>query len=250
MNCECEYNIILRNSFRFGGDGVFMSGFPRQGKNECCPSNSNYLAYNDCSYSPNNAFESTFARNNTFVHNTVTGSNYGFWLGYSYSNKVVNNSIGSCVTAGIAIEHGQHNLVEGNSFVNNTIGVWMWTDLKIHFPATKYSCLALPDPQHSRNATIASNRFWGNKNYSLIFQNTTESNIYNNIFNGTCADVGFNKLNTYNLAPKAGPNIIGGQFVGGNYWTQYKGKGRNGFGDTPYQQGTMSVPDNLPLIPQ
>lgn len=31
MNCECHDNFIAFNSFRFGGDGIFMSGFPRNG---------------------------------------------------------------------------------------------------------------------------------------------------------------------------------------------------------------------------
>ena len=49
MNCECHSNSVLNNDFRFGGDGIFMSGFPRQGENECCPSNHNFVFNNDCS---------------------------------------------------------------------------------------------------------------------------------------------------------------------------------------------------------
>jgi hypothetical protein len=41
LNCDCKYNRVVGNSFKFGGDGIFVSGFPRDGKDECCPSNFN-----------------------------------------------------------------------------------------------------------------------------------------------------------------------------------------------------------------
>ena len=62
LNCECHDNYVGYNSFLYGGDGIFMSGFPRNSQNECCPSNNNHIEYNDARYSPNNAIESTFAQ--------------------------------------------------------------------------------------------------------------------------------------------------------------------------------------------
>ena len=102
LNCQCSNNYVVYNSFLYGGDGIFMSGFPRNGENECCPSNYNFIAFNDCRYSPNNAIESTFAIGNIFGYNKLDYSNYGLWLGYSHnSNMVIGNQMYQCQTAGI-----------------------------------------------------------------------------------------------------------------------------------------------------
>lgn len=255
LNCECHHNNIIHNSFRFSGDGVFMSGFPREQQNECCPSNSNFFYDNDCSYSPNNAFESTFAHSNVFVRNVVTGSNYGFWLGYSYNNTVSLNSIDECVTAGIAVEHGQNNVFENNTFNNNGVGIQLWTDDIIHFPANQFGCLDLPNPRWSDSYRIDGNYFM---TYAPAIQliNTTRSLIFNNIIQGTVSDsideISNLGPNAYNLAsPYQGENIIGGPDLGGNSWLSYAGNcSADGFGSTPFKLPSMSVADNYPLCKQ
>ena len=89
LNCECHDNVVENNTFLHGGDGIFVTGYPRQGHDECCPSNNNSFLNNDCRFSPNNAIECTFAMNNKFIGNTVNESNYGLWLGYSHFGNVI-----------------------------------------------------------------------------------------------------------------------------------------------------------------
>ena len=67
-------NRVVGNSITHGGDGFFI------GNEWGAPSNRNYVAGNDGSYSPHNAFETTFSDGNVFVDNVANYSDYGFWL--------------------------------------------------------------------------------------------------------------------------------------------------------------------------
>ncbi|HDO19835.1 MAG TPA: PKD domain-containing protein, partial [Thermoplasmatales archaeon] len=77
--------------------------------------------------------------------------------------------------------------------------------------------------------------------------------IYNNYFNNTnnAYDDG---TNTWNISKTTGRNIVGGPYLGGNYWSDYSGVDTNGdkLGDTslPYNSSGNIVNggDFLPLI--
>lgn len=113
-------NRIVGNSLRYGGDGFFIRANNRH------PSDDNYIARNDGSFSPNNAFEATFSEGNVFEDNVASFSNYGFWLGYSRRTTVRNNRIISNRSDGVAIEHGSRNIIEGNEITGNLCGVRLW----------------------------------------------------------------------------------------------------------------------------
>ncbi|ETO19102.1 hypothetical protein RFI_18136 [Reticulomyxa filosa] len=253
LNCQCHNNIVVENQFLYGGDGIFFF------KNECCPSNNNYIANNDCRYSPNNAIESTFAQGNVFANNVLNGSNYGLWLGYSHNGNVVSgNIIADCHTAGVAIEHGRDNVITENLIIGNSNGILLWTDMTVHFPSTQYQCLDIPNQQYSSNYTVTNNRIINNQ-VGINFVNTTYSNVYNNfvsIHNNnsiTAQDLEWNIGNLWNLLePVNMINIVGGPFIGGNYWSDYTGhmdNSGNGFGNIPYNNGFLSGEgDQLPLV--
>jgi len=57
-------NYVANNDFTFSGDGIFLGQF----EYSQIPNN-NYFGYNDCSYSPHNAIEATFADGNFFEYN-------------------------------------------------------------------------------------------------------------------------------------------------------------------------------------
>jgi parallel beta-helix repeat protein len=126
MVYESNYNTIIDNSLVGGGDGVFLAGATHNQQRR--PNNHNYFARNDCSYSPNNGFEATFSSGNVFEDNLSDYCNYGYWLGYSHSTTVRGNQANHCTTAGVAIEHGRHNVIEDNTLNGNGVGVWLWTD--------------------------------------------------------------------------------------------------------------------------
>ncbi len=117
-----NHNRITGNRLRYSGDGFFIRGHHGE------PSRDNFVARNDASYSPNNAFEAVFASGNVFEDNIANYSNYGFWLGYSTNSTVRGNEIRANRFDGIAIEHGQGNVIEGNRIEENRNGIRLWSD--------------------------------------------------------------------------------------------------------------------------
>lgn len=118
-------NQVLKNMCRSGGDGIFIAGYEHPGVIEPC--NDNVFEENDCSYSPNNAIESTFSQGNVFRRNICSKSNYGFWLGFSWENVLEDNLIEDNFIAGVAAEHAHTLTFRGNEIRRNREGIRLWT---------------------------------------------------------------------------------------------------------------------------
>ena len=245
-------NQFLDNCFRFSGDGFFI------GNEGGCPSNDNLIQGNDGSFAGANAFEATFSSGNQFIDNIADASRLGFWLGYSHTGNVIRgNSIRFNSVSGIEIEHGQGNIIEANEIIGNGgSGIVLRTDGNIWFPPKDFPCLELPDQALSNFYTIKDNRIESNFGLGIELTNTTDSTIVNNLvaanLAGTAASNGAD--NVWSVEPIQGENIVGGAFLGGNYWDNYQGKDvdKDGLGDTdvPYtNDGLIAAPgDPHPLI--
>lgn len=123
-------NVFRRNCARMGGDGFFMAGLnPRYEFVSC---DDNRFEENDASYSPNIGFESTFCKGNVYINNYANYCNYGFWLGFSDSYALENNTMLFNAQAGIAVENGCGFRVRNNTFQDNGHGILLWSK---HIPA-------------------------------------------------------------------------------------------------------------------
>lgn len=136
---DCDRNYFVGNSMTHGGDGFFLSNL-----NDIGPINSqtgfyepvggsdhNVIAYNDGSWTPNNAFEGTFSDANVYLGNLSNGSGYGYWLGFSTNSLLFENIINDNERGGIAIEQGYGTKIEGNSMARNrpsAIHLWQSND--------------------------------------------------------------------------------------------------------------------------
>lgn len=119
-------NFFVDNSLTHGGDGFFLTGTSeptteawsqrRLMEGSC---DDNVIAYNDGSWCPANSFEGTFAFRNVYYRNQANDSGYGFWLGFSCDSPVLDNDVRDNRVAGVAIEHGARNAIEGNRFLGN-----------------------------------------------------------------------------------------------------------------------------------
>jgi len=140
-------NRVEYNDLSYSGDGVFLGQYQYSN----IPNN-NYFAYNECSYSPHNAIEATFADGNVYKHNKCNYSHYGFWLGYSFNSLVDSNEIVGNYQTGIAIDRGFSNTITDNVIGDNPIGIELWEGS----PISGYT------NQFSHDYTIQNNLIEGN----------------------------------------------------------------------------------------
>jgi parallel beta-helix repeat protein len=174
-------NRVDYNDLSYSGDGVFLGQY----QHSDIPNN-NYFAWNECSYSPHNAIEATFADGNVYKHNTCNVSDYGFWLGYSFNSIVDSNDISGNYNSGIAIDRGFNNYIAHNTIKNNPIGLELWEG----------STIVGYENQTSHDYTIPGNTFEGNT-LAISADKTEHSVIYNNQFNyNKGAAIYFNNLST------------------------------------------------------
>jgi parallel beta-helix repeat protein len=114
-------NTVEKNDLTYSGDGVFLGQYEYSG----IPNN-NYFGYNDCSYSPHNAIEATFADGNIYRGNKCNYSHYGFWLGYSFNSLIEDNEIIGNFQSGIAVDRGYQNTFNNNIIKGNPYGFELW----------------------------------------------------------------------------------------------------------------------------
>jgi nitrous oxidase accessory protein NosD len=118
-------NVIAYNSATHSGDGLFIwAGQSTMDTGEGGV-NDNLIVGNDFSFAPTNGMELTFSRNDV-IGNLSIGSRYGLWGGYSWKTRIVGNCFGAN-QYGVAIEHGQDNLIAYNRFDGDSTAVQLWS---------------------------------------------------------------------------------------------------------------------------
>ena len=174
---QSSRNVVAYNSATHGGDGFFLWAGQTTMDSGNGGANDNLLYGNDFSFSPANGIEATFSRN-TFAANRMEGCDYGIWGGYSFESKVVGNTFtGNRV--GVAIEHGQDNMISHNRFDGDTTAVSLW--------ATPIEPSDWGYPKHrdtkSRDYHIEENQFAHNR-YGVKATNTAGLILSNNRWSG------------------------------------------------------------------
>lgn len=161
---------------------------------------------------------------NQVYHNTVLG---GFHLSSSSSNTFTHNSVYDN-THGFFIEDSENETLTSNSVFDNKLsavygsGIYMWQSTKSNINSN----LIYNNPV---GILENGNALWGGGH-----------TIYNNFLSNP-QNVEAWWANTWSIQKTAGTNIIGGPYLGGNFWSDYTGKDNDGdgLGDT---QMTIRMP--------
>ncbi len=170
------------------------------------------------------------------VINTYNGINV-----HSNNNVIKNNTISNNFVSdypiGIYMWNANNNTLSGNNVSFNTNGIFL---------------------DSSSNNNTLNNNYVTNNLYGLYIYVSSDNTIYNNFLNNT-NNVHFDNYhasaNTWNITKIAGSNIVGGSYLGGNFWANPSGTGfsqtcadadSDGICDLPYSLDSNNV-DYLPL---
>ncbi|MGC8899353.1 MAG: right-handed parallel beta-helix repeat-containing protein [Candidatus Micrarchaeia archaeon] len=280
------HNITLSNSSSNGAGGFRLRYSDRNNITNSNIRNNGLLGV-DLRYT-----NSTILENNQ-IHNN---SYYGV-IAYtsSYSNKIINNTIGLYHNISVYLNNAPLTLIENNTIYQSNIdGIYLFMNsncdiinnsitsnarygINLYYESSNNTVLynTIKNDGYSGlyisvsiNNTIAGNTIsdngqngiylFGSVAYSNITNNTISNNffngirieassnnnyIYNNILNNTynTYDDGSNFWN-YSYCP-SGPNIIGGQCIGGNFYSDYDGID-DGSGPPPHNIAGDGIGDN------
>ena len=176
---QCHENVFAYNSATHGGDGFFLYAgnqtLRETGKGGC---NHNLLYRNDFSHAVANGIEATFSDGNKFIENILDECEHGIWGGYSYNTRIEGNHIADSLDAGIAIEHGHNNWIEGNTFVRNRTGIRLWWADNRDLLESVYGQKQCTDSTHN---TVRYNRFESDS-VGVDLRNTSNSMVAQNAF--------------------------------------------------------------------
>jgi len=173
---------------------------------------------------------------NSYVSsNTVQSNEGGINLVTSNLSEIFNNSVSDNHEYGIFVSLCNNNTISANTAFNSSRGISL---------------------NSSESNNVSGNIVTWNINYGIFLCARSYNNlIYNNNFNNAVNTNVRNARCVWNIAETEGRNIMGGSYLGGNFWAKPDGSGHSqitpdanndGFADSPFT--TDNVTDNLPLI--
>ena len=143
--------------------------------------------------------------NHIIISNNSISNNYvGVYLNNSNLNTIINDTINNNIVSGISISNSNNNNVINNNLIRNLYGLYLF---------------------HAIDSIFANNYIILN-NYGIHVYESNENKIFNNYFNNTNnfqSDLMDISSNDWNTTITSGTNIIGGPYIGGNFWANSSG---------------------------
>jgi len=262
-NSTTGFTIIASNTtisgfkVEFGSSGIYLA------RCSLCTITDNDLSDNRYGISLINSNNNTISRNQA-----NSNKMFGIYLDSSEGNILLNNTVNSN-TRGIDSIISNNNKILNNIVLNNSqYGMWISQSNDNNISGnTVRECGnnetgsgGIHQNSSSRNV-ISGNIIAFNKGYSLAECPACHNNrVYNNYINNK-RNANINaKDTTWNIEKTAGINIVGGSYIGGNFWGTPEGTGysqtaadkdenKDGIIDFAYVDSSNSIIDNLPLVP-
>ncbi|MEM5772015.1 MAG: NosD domain-containing protein, partial [Candidatus Aenigmatarchaeota archaeon] len=162
--------------------------------------------------------------------NTVDGKPIYYWTNKKYGpNNCKDAEINESTNAGfVALISCDNITVKNLNLIYNSKGILLvnTTNSKISNNNINSNWRGIYLDSSSNN-TLTNNIASTNNDTGIYLRSSSNNNIYNNFFNNTNNFYfqGTAYLNTWNTTKAPGTNIVGGNYLGGNFWAKPDGTG-------------------------
>jgi len=240
QNCTISDNVIIRNA-----RGIYATG-----------GGHNNISNNRIESNGGIGLYMYHSSHNTIANNTGGSNSMGIYLYYYCEyNTLHSNTVQSNDYEGIYLSHfSNHNYITNNTVSNNGGEGGMYLYLSDYNTIANNSIsnvacdikgvfLYKSDYNVLTGNNISCNQvgiyLFSGCDYNLVYNNYLHNRLHNALASGT---------NSWNTTKTPGRNILGGPYLGGNYWSDYNGTDTDGdgLGDTPYTVAGLNI-DYHPL---
>ena len=234
--------------------------------NDCVISN-NDISSNMGGCLRNSGVSLSNSMNNWIINNSINANGWGgVSLSSSNNNIITGNNMSLNEVSGISLSASSNNNIENNNISNNLIlGVGLYSSSYNSIQKNRIELnggLGVDDyyrndwfdydgvyVSYSFGNNIISNIISFNVDSGICLDSSALNTIYNNFFNNTNNAYINNSGSNWNTSKKTGNNVLNGNSIGGNYWSDYTANDSDddGIGDNPYYLDSTNI-DYLPLV--
>jgi len=196
--------------------------------------------------------------NSITLSNITANSNIdGIHLYNSYFNILSDITSNSNSGSGIFLDSSNSNTLSNITANSNYFGIFLYNSNSNTLSNITSNSNERGIYLRESNSNIIKGSMFQNNYYGIYLYNSSMNLIYDNLFNSTSDNVyfGTSGANYWNTTLTSGTNIVGGPYIGGNYWGKPDGTGfsdtcsdsdNDGICDSSYTLATDNI-DYLPL---